>query len=361
MAKIYGLLEKAQLESAAADLTPVATGLVYFNTGTSFSKIYNGSVWKTFVETDSAQVLTNKDIDGGTASNTRRITVPKNTLANLTALTRKEGTFAYATDETLPYYDNGSALVPFAGGGGSIAVNIRGSEGAGTTTLTVANSAYQRFNLSANRTVVLPSAGVTVGAVYQMINPNAFRLTIQADDLTLIVKSWGDSFTLVAKIAAPVTFSDWDVLEKSVLLARTWATYTPTFSGMGTVTDINVRYTRVGSSLHIQGNFTVGTLSAANNPTMSLPLGLNIDTVLVFASRTSNLGSFAQLANTASLYAAGLYGDLTYKSDEGTDVVSLTTITTSFLYSGGVANTLLSGGSTITFRSEIPIAEWSEV
>ena len=44
------------------------------------------------VGTSDTQVLTNKDIDGGTASNTSRITLPKDTTVNLDALTDKEGT-----------------------------------------------------------------------------------------------------------------------------------------------------------------------------------------------------------------------------------------------------------------------------
>lgn len=65
------------------------------------------------------EALTNKDIDGGTAANNRRITVPKDTLANLTSLTRKEGTVVYATDKTKPYYDNGSILKAIGSGSGS--------------------------------------------------------------------------------------------------------------------------------------------------------------------------------------------------------------------------------------------------
>lgn len=40
-------------------------------------------------------VLTSLDIDGSTASNTSRITLPKNSFTNLLALTRKEGTLLY--------------------------------------------------------------------------------------------------------------------------------------------------------------------------------------------------------------------------------------------------------------------------
>jgi hypothetical protein len=67
------------------------------------------------------QVLTNKDIDGGTAANTSRITIPKDTLANITALTRKEGTVWYATDTDKLYKDDGTSLTEIgSGSSGSI-------------------------------------------------------------------------------------------------------------------------------------------------------------------------------------------------------------------------------------------------
>ncbi len=59
----------------------------------------------------ASQVLTNKDIDGGTASNTSRITLPKASKATLDALTRKEGTLVFASDEDKVYADNGTSLV----------------------------------------------------------------------------------------------------------------------------------------------------------------------------------------------------------------------------------------------------------
>jgi len=70
------------------------------------------------------QVVSNKDVDGGTASNTSRITIPKNTKANLDALTRKEGTIVYATDLDKIFYDDGSTLLEVgSGGGGSSGIN----------------------------------------------------------------------------------------------------------------------------------------------------------------------------------------------------------------------------------------------
>lgn len=62
------------------------------------------------VTIDAAQVITLKDIDGGTATNTSRITVPKDTTANLNALTRKAGTVVYDTTTSQLKYDDGATL-----------------------------------------------------------------------------------------------------------------------------------------------------------------------------------------------------------------------------------------------------------
>ena len=62
MAQIYGELVRAQLQSSATDLTPTATGLVYFNTSTGL-KWYTGSAWKIAVDLDSTQTLAGKTLD----------------------------------------------------------------------------------------------------------------------------------------------------------------------------------------------------------------------------------------------------------------------------------------------------------
>lgn len=70
------------------------------------------------VGTTDSQVLTNKDFDGGTASDTSRLTVPKNTKSNLDSLTRKEATLVFATDEAKAYVDDGVNLIPVGSGSG---------------------------------------------------------------------------------------------------------------------------------------------------------------------------------------------------------------------------------------------------
>ncbi len=82
----------------------------------------------------AAVQLTNKDYEGGTASNTSRLTVPKNTKTNLDALTRKEATLVYGSDTDKLYVDDGTTLVEVgSGSGGSINFITNGNGSAGTT------------------------------------------------------------------------------------------------------------------------------------------------------------------------------------------------------------------------------------
>lgn len=73
----------------------------------------------TIVTEAGTHVLTNKDIDGGTASNTSRITIPKEAKTTLDGLTRKEGTLVFATDEGKLYVDDGALLKAVGSGSGS--------------------------------------------------------------------------------------------------------------------------------------------------------------------------------------------------------------------------------------------------
>lgn len=78
-------------------------------------------VGRTNAQTVTSKVIQQSDIDGGTASDTSRITIPGDTYANLLLLTRKAGTILYATDLAEYFKDNGSTLEPVgssAGGSG---------------------------------------------------------------------------------------------------------------------------------------------------------------------------------------------------------------------------------------------------
>jgi hypothetical protein len=61
-------------------------------------------------------------------------------------------------------------------------INVRGSEGAGTTTLTRVDAKRQIFALTAARTVVLPSTGIRQGEKIVLENRGAFLLSIQSSN-----------------------------------------------------------------------------------------------------------------------------------------------------------------------------------
>lgn len=92
----------------------VSTGAQTFGGNKDFNNdLTKGGI--AVVTISDAQVITNKDIDGGVAANNRRVTLPADTLANLNALTRKAGTVVYATDTQVFYGDNGTTLDPIGG------------------------------------------------------------------------------------------------------------------------------------------------------------------------------------------------------------------------------------------------------
>lgn len=117
--KVYSQLEKAQLENTTSSPSSEPAGMIKYRTDTNVAQVSDGSIYHSLVDTDSAQVLTAKDYDGGTASNTSRVTIPKAAFATLSGLTRKEGTLLYASDLQQMYYDTGSTLLA-VGSGGSV-------------------------------------------------------------------------------------------------------------------------------------------------------------------------------------------------------------------------------------------------
>jgi hypothetical protein len=119
---VFGELIRAQIENLAADptgggLTP--KGRIWIRTDTNELKYSNATVAKTVLDTDSSQTVQNKDIDGGTASNTSRLTVPKGTTSVLDALTDKEATVAYDTTKSLLVVNDGAAWSDVGSGSGS--------------------------------------------------------------------------------------------------------------------------------------------------------------------------------------------------------------------------------------------------
>ena len=110
----------------------------------------------------SNKTFTANDFDGGTASNTSRITTPKASLATLQALTRKEGTILFASDNKRLFVDNGTSLTSVGGatGGGSDAIFYENGKTVTTNyTITAGSNAMSTGPVTVNSgvTVTIPS------------------------------------------------------------------------------------------------------------------------------------------------------------------------------------------------------------
>lgn len=119
-------------------------------------------VGDTNAQSVSNKTITASDIDGGTASNTSRITTPKATLTSLQGLTRKEGTILFATDSKRLFVDNGTSLTSVGGatGGGSNAVFYENDQTITTNyTITSGKNAMSTGTITINSgvTVTIPS------------------------------------------------------------------------------------------------------------------------------------------------------------------------------------------------------------
>ena len=99
--------------------------------------------------------------------------------------------------------------------------SVRGTEGAGTTTLTSLDNKWQVFNLSAARTVLLPTTNIRAGDVVQLDNiSTAFDLSVQSSAGTAFTTANGASsvgiirsgfMSFLAKVDSPTTPAHWYV------------------------------------------------------------------------------------------------------------------------------------------------------
>lgn len=118
------------VNNGGSDASSEGAGLTVERVGTDGSIVYEDALTSKFkvgalgsekeiVDVSSSQVLTEKDIDGGTASNTSRMTMPKDTTANLALLTDKQGTVAYDTTLGSLVINDGTGWTQLTGGGGT--------------------------------------------------------------------------------------------------------------------------------------------------------------------------------------------------------------------------------------------------
>jgi hypothetical protein len=198
---------------AAAAATAAAASVV----GTHAALTATHGVAGSIVGTSDTQALTNKDIDGGTASNSNRITLPKNTTTNLSGLTRKQASIFFDTDLGSPVIDTGSALIQI-GSGEAQSFKSYSSDPTGAESKVYFNSTSKKFlghngtswgeigggKYSAN---TRDQTGTTIALTDQglqkwrytgssAITLTAFTLTNVVDGASIIIIGSSDLYTL---------------------------------------------------------------------------------------------------------------------------------------------------------------------
>ena len=373
-------------------------------------------------------VLTNKDIDGGTASNTSRTTLPSASTATLAALTRKAGAVAYDTTTTKVVFDNGSAFAAIGGSGSgagelNAVLNASASDAltgwtdgtSHTTTRITSGSPLDpvittALNTSATTTAVESS---TSGAKYSITTMPASltnkKLKVELYFTTEASQTWAVSVYAGATRIALSTdssgatllpagttgkfvayFDTTNATAYSVNLTRTAgagtavlkftnvivgpgiqpqgavvsapSAWTPTFTGFGTATNINMSYSRVGSRLVAKGNFKAGTTSAVLAK-LSLPIGLTINSAYHVSDRTV-LGRLIMTANAANADFTASSGEIAVIYNSADNSVVYFAQGTDASGSNNVmvpanGNGIFNGNSNNAISFDVEIAEWS--
>lgn len=131
-----------------------------------------------------------------------------------------------------------------------------------------------------------------------------------------------------------------------------WIAYTPTFTGFGTVTGIDIEYKRVGDSLKVRGYFTSGT-PTATEAQISLPDSL----IIKGGSSTSISGSYGRSASTAN--AGGFI--LSTSGDSFVNMASPQVFSNTATISLNAVNgdNVAGSGERVSLEFEIPIQGWS--
>jgi hypothetical protein len=131
-----------------------------------------------------------------------------------------------------------------------------------------------------------------------------------------------------------------------------WISYTPTFTGFGTVSTSNMYYRRVGDSVQVHGTFVSGTVTGSQAQ-VSFPTGLTVDSSKSPSSTYYAAGQFAR--NTAPSSAGAFYaitegGQSTLSF--GIESTTLTPLTPQN------ASAIFTTGDTISIYATAPIAGW---
>ena len=332
---------------AAADMSSVtfpSTGVIVTEAGTQTltNKTITGSVAASFSNSGTvtlptgtvtlatltgAEIFTNKDIDGGTAANTRRITLPKDTAANIAALTRKQGTLLYDTTNNVVKYDDGASLNTLASSSTAtstaagivtsfyptIVSAVKSVSSANYTVLTA--DGYHTVLVStgaSTRTITLPAAANNAGRTLYIV---------KTDNGAGFVTIDGNASETIDGVTTQTIYYQYGTAQ-IVCDGSAWYTvqpitergsYTPTVTNLTNMTIGTIRtsyFYRVGNMVTVTFSFDSSTTSGgstASAASITIPIASNF-TASNQLSGTHSTGDGATITGPES---GKLYADAT--------------------------------------------------
>lgn len=195
---------------------------------------------------------------------------------------------------------------------------------------------------NSGKTIRIKKTDTSVNLV--TVDPNSTE-TIDGST-TLKLSTQYESITLVSN------GTNWNLIDRDY--PKAWVAYTPTFTGFGVVTNINVRSRREGANLLIYGSFTSGTSTAVE---ARMTLGYNGTSANVTSqswfSSTQPVGYGVFSVATAVAPVVMNEASTTYL------VFGFQNATTSGLSKQNGSNFTASGTS-FRFFASVPINGWSE-
>lgn len=166
--KVYGQLEKAQLENVTSDTASLPAGMVQYRTDTKVAKVSDGSTMKEIVDTSSTQTLAGKTLT------TPSISAPA--ITSEATLTQIATPSTPASGFTKFYSKSDGAMYYLTPAGVETRVSSPSNLGFVTKTtsytLTTSDEAVE-FNLSTDQTATLPTAVGITGKVFTLLNKSA--------------------------------------------------------------------------------------------------------------------------------------------------------------------------------------------
>lgn len=348
---------------------------------------------------DDAGTFTAKDYDGGTASNSSRLTLPKASRSTLDGLTRKQGTVAYDTTSNKVVYDDGSNLKTVgSGSSGSGLMNLLTNPGfedgissgwtnSGGTYGAAGTPLWETVSASFDSTttgqyvestaIAVPDAlkgtdclasimwlggdanyqlDVMDGSSVSLLNGNLYTFSTQTSRKTAKVYFTCPSSGSVKIRVASTANGAAIVLDQAhlgqtdsvgVSSSKSDIAYTPTLSNSSNATVNKSVWSRNLDKMTVSGFITWSGAGGGGGFTVSLPAGYAIDTNKINASVQNAIEGRAQWldSGTARYILNVVYNSTTAVQFEGNTI-------------GGLSGTSFASGDTLSYTFTVPIVGW---